>query len=65
MNRLQHQVVLVTGAARGIGAAIAQACVAEGARVIVSDIDEAAGCIRRQQGGRADADVGADARQRR
>jgi NAD(P)-dependent dehydrogenase (short-subunit alcohol dehydrogenase family) len=43
MNRLQHKVALVTGAARGIGGAIAQAFAAEGARVIVSDIDEAAG----------------------
>jgi 3(or 17)beta-hydroxysteroid dehydrogenase len=43
MNRLEHKVALVTGAARGIGAAIAQAFMAEGARVIVSDIDEALG----------------------
>jgi 3(or 17)beta-hydroxysteroid dehydrogenase len=43
MNRLEHKVALVTGAARGIGAAIAQAFVAEGARVIVSDIDETLG----------------------
>jgi 3(or 17)beta-hydroxysteroid dehydrogenase len=43
MNRLQHKVALVTGAARGIGAAIAQAFVAEGAFVIVSDIDEPLG----------------------
>jgi 3(or 17)beta-hydroxysteroid dehydrogenase len=48
MNRLEHKVALVTGAARGIGAAIAQAFVAEGAFVIVSDIDES--------GGRATAD---------
>ncbi|MCU0924296.1 MAG: SDR family NAD(P)-dependent oxidoreductase [Burkholderiaceae bacterium] len=48
MNRLEHKVALVTGAARGIGAAIAQAFVAEGAFVIVSDIDE--------PGGRATAD---------
>jgi NAD(P)-dependent dehydrogenase (short-subunit alcohol dehydrogenase family) len=48
MNRLQGKVALVTGAARGIGAAIAQAFVAEGAFVIVSDIDE--------PGGRATAD---------
>ena len=43
MNRLQHKVALVTGAARGIGAAIAQAFVAEGAFVIVSDLDEPGG----------------------
>ena len=43
MNRLEHKVALVTGAARGIGAAIASAFVAEGAFVIVSDIDEPLG----------------------
>ncbi len=43
MPRLDQQVALVTGGARGIGAAIARAFVAEGAHVIVSDIDEATG----------------------
>jgi NAD(P)-dependent dehydrogenase (short-subunit alcohol dehydrogenase family) len=41
MARLKHKIALVTGAARGIGAAIARAFVAEGATVIVTDIDEA------------------------
>ncbi len=43
MPRLLNKVALITGAGRGIGAAIARAFVAEGARVIVSDIDEAGG----------------------
>jgi NAD(P)-dependent dehydrogenase (short-subunit alcohol dehydrogenase family) len=43
VNRLDDKVALVTGAARGIGAAIAGAFVAEGARVYLSDIDDAAG----------------------
>jgi NAD(P)-dependent dehydrogenase (short-subunit alcohol dehydrogenase family) len=40
MPRLQDKIALVTGAARGIGAAIAQAFVREGATVIVTDINE-------------------------
>lgn len=42
MNRLRGKVALVTGAARGIGAAIAGAFVDEGAQVVVTDVDEAA-----------------------
>jgi NAD(P)-dependent dehydrogenase (short-subunit alcohol dehydrogenase family) len=43
MNRLNDKTALITGAARGIGAAIARAFVAEGARVYVTDIDDSEG----------------------
>ena len=38
-GRLQHKVAIITGGASGIGAAAARRFVAEGARVMVSDID--------------------------
>jgi len=38
---LQDKVAIVTGAARGLGEAVARAYAAEGARVVVSDIDAA------------------------
>ena len=37
--RLEGKVVIVTGAAKGIGAAIAEACAREGARVAALDLD--------------------------
>jgi 3alpha(or 20beta)-hydroxysteroid dehydrogenase len=40
MGRLDGKVAVVTGAARGIGAAIARRFAAEGARVLVTDADE-------------------------
>lgn len=39
MNRLTGKTALITGAARGIGLAFAQAYVREGARVVLADID--------------------------
>jgi len=43
MNTLENQVAIVTGAAWGIGRAIARLFAAEGARVVVADIDDQAG----------------------
>lgn len=40
MKSLQNKTALVTGAARGIGAAIAEAFIEEGAHVLITDIDE-------------------------
>jgi len=41
MKRLNHKVALITGAAQGIGAAIAQAMADEGAKVVLTDINDA------------------------
>ena len=41
MKRLEGKVALITGAARGIGLAFSHAYVAEGARVVIADIDAA------------------------
>jgi len=42
MNRLEGKCALITGAARGIGFAFAQAYALEGARVVIADIDKEA-----------------------
>src|SRR3954452_13044385 len=41
MGRLQGKVAVVTGGASGIGRAIAERYVAEGARVVLFDVNEA------------------------
>ncbi len=43
MSRLQEKIALVTGAAQGIGEAIARAFVAEGATVYLTDINDEGG----------------------
>ncbi|WP_460804418.1 glucose 1-dehydrogenase [Microbulbifer agarilyticus] len=43
MHRLENKVALVTGAAKGIGRAVAELFAQEGATVILSDIDDAQG----------------------
>lgn len=43
MARVQDKVCVVTGAARGLGLAAAEALLAEGARVMLTDVDRAAG----------------------
>jgi len=43
MSRLTNKHAIITGAARGIGAGVARAFTNEGARVLVTDIDEAGG----------------------
>ncbi|WP_075836110.1 MULTISPECIES: glucose 1-dehydrogenase [unclassified Rhodococcus (in: high G+C Gram-positive bacteria)] len=43
MRRVEGKVALVTGGARGIGAATARLLAAEGARVVVTDVDHDAG----------------------
>jgi len=43
MNRLAGKVAIITGAASGLGRADAQALVEQGARVLLSDVNESAG----------------------
>jgi NAD(P)-dependent dehydrogenase (short-subunit alcohol dehydrogenase family) len=49
MNRFTDKVVVVTGAAQGIGEAYARALAAEGASVVVADLNEEAGAAVAEQ----------------
>ncbi|MBO9683083.1 MAG: SDR family NAD(P)-dependent oxidoreductase, partial [Flavisolibacter sp.] len=43
MNRLENKVAIITGAAQGMGASHARTFVAEGAKVVLTDLNEKAG----------------------
>jgi NAD(P)-dependent dehydrogenase (short-subunit alcohol dehydrogenase family) len=58
MNGLRERTVIVTGAARGVGLAIAQCCARHGARLVIGDILDEAG----QQAATQLRNEGADAR---
>lgn len=49
MGRVQDKVCVVTGGARGLGLAAAEALLAEGARVLITDVDRAEGEAQAQR----------------
>jgi NAD(P)-dependent dehydrogenase (short-subunit alcohol dehydrogenase family) len=51
MNRFEGKVAIVTGAARGIGEAYARALAAEGAKVVVADLNDAGKQVAEDIGG--------------
>ena len=53
MNRLKDKIILISGGARGQGAAEARLCVERGARVVIGDLLEAEGVALAAELGRA------------
>jgi 3alpha(or 20beta)-hydroxysteroid dehydrogenase len=64
MNRLHGKVAIVTGAAQGLGASIARDMVAEGAQVILADVQDQAGEALARELGRSARFVHLDVRDR-
>ena len=56
MNALEGKVAIVTGGAQGIGAAIASGLVAEGAEVVIADLEPPEGGIRADVSSEADVE---------
>lgn len=55
MNRMKDKVVIITGAAQGIGAAYAKAMAAEGASIVVADILDGSAVAREIEAGGSQA----------
>jgi 3alpha(or 20beta)-hydroxysteroid dehydrogenase len=56
MSRLESKVAIITGGAMGMGAEMARRCVAEGASVVVADVqDESAALVAKECGDQARA----------
>lgn len=55
MNRMKNKVVIITGAAQGIGATYARALAAEGAHIVIADVLDGAPLVQELQGMGAEA----------
>src|SRR5690606_31292528 len=50
MNRMKDKVVIITGAAQGIGATYARALAAEGARIVIADVLDGSSLVAELEG---------------
>lgn len=55
MNRMKDKVVIITGAAQGIGATYARALAAEGARIVIADVLDGSSLVSELEGMGAEA----------